>query len=456
MNHRTFFFTVLLAAILVFGCTTYQDHIPDEPHTHSWDKPSVYPDRIALTWSDDPATSLSVTWRTDSTVTEAYALFAKATPSPRFDRYADTLAAATELLDTRLVVGEETVAHFHSVTFRDLEPNTLYAYRVGSEGVWTEWYQFRTASSDTEPFSFLYFGDAQNDLHTHWSRLIREAYSRAPDARFMIHAGDLVNSAHRNIEWGEWFEAGGWIHGMLPSIPVPGNHEYRAYHPDSTERFLSVHWRPQFTLPENGIPGLEETVYYIDYQGVRVIGLNSMRDIQQQAEWLETVLSDNPNRWTVITFHFPIYSSSGNRDNPALRSLWKPIFDRHYVDLVVQGHDHTYARGQVENVATGVNGQDQSAGTVYVNSVSGPKMYTLKELRWSEYEATLERAAENTQLFQVIHVTQDTLHYEAFTVTGELYDQFDIVKKENAPNVLIERIPSGIPERTHENTIPYR
>ena len=57
---------------------------------------------------------------------------------------------------------------------------------------------------------------------------------------------------------------------MIPSVPTPGNHEYaaptwslagvevKAEGPSpkkDTRRVLSRHWRPQFTLPENGPPG---------------------------------------------------------------------------------------------------------------------------------------------------------------------------------------------------------
>ena len=33
--------------------------------------------------------------------------------------------------------------NYHSVTFDNLEPNTLYAYRVGNGKIWSEWIQFR-------------------------------------------------------------------------------------------------------------------------------------------------------------------------------------------------------------------------------------------------------------------------------------------------------------------------
>jgi hypothetical protein len=426
-----------------------------------WEIPTRQPDRITLTWAEDPATSQSVTWRTDTTVTDAVAQVAVATAAPKFTRRAETVEAETQRLDTGHVEGKDVVANYHSVTFTGLQPDTLYAYRVGDGEVWSEWVQFRTASTGQEPFSFIYFGDAQNGIFSHWSRAVRNGYSEAPRARFMIHAGDLVNNPHRDLEWEQWARAGGWIQRKVPSIPVPGNHEYGAYTEALDEKDienLSIQWRPQFTLPDHGVEGvedLEETVYTVDYQGVRVIALNSNRALEAQTGWLEQQLSDNPNRWTVVTFHHPVFSSSEGRDNPELRARWKPLFDEYNVDLVLQGHDHSYARGTAHNLTQGLNTRDPEAGTVYVNSVSGSKMYELKEDRWESYGADLQRGAENSQLYQVVHVSSDTLKYRAYTVTGEMYDAFDLVNGGDGPNEFISRISPDAPERHHHNTIPY-
>ena len=77
--------------------------------------------------------------------------------------------------------------------FKNLKSDTLYAYRVGDGANWTEYYHFKTASSKEKPFSFIYFGDAQNEVKTHWSRVFREAFRDAPRAAFTLHAGDLVD-----------------------------------------------------------------------------------------------------------------------------------------------------------------------------------------------------------------------------------------------------------------------
>jgi len=416
-----------LGAVLIQGANAgwRNDDLREDP-------PSEYPDRVILTCTSDPSISQAITWRTDASVRQAYVEITPADPSPDFDENAVEIRAETVRFET-----DRRVDHYHSVNLAGLEPGTLYAFRVGGGDRWSEWFQFRTASPGPEPFSFIYLGDAQNEVLSHWSRAIRAAYADAPDARFMIHAGDLVTDGFCDRLWGEWFEAGGWIYAMMPSIPTPGNHEYDK---DKKGATLTPHWRTQFTLPENGVEGLKEQCYYVDYQGVRVISLNSNERIEEQARWLDAVLSNNPNRWTVMTFHHPIFSSSRGRDNEDLRRSWKPLFDRHRVDLALQGHDHTYARGR--NLPADGDAQDPGGGTMYVVSVSGPKMYDLTGDRW------MDRAGQDIQLYQVISVTPDTLRYRAMTVTGDLYDAFDLVKREGAVNVLIDRAPSEIAERT--------
>ncbi|MEM6630900.1 MAG: metallophosphoesterase family protein [Bacteroidota bacterium] len=401
--------------------------------------PSQIPDRIMLTWETEPHNSQSVTWRTSTVVEKAYAQICVATATPDLaDRAFVYKASSTKL------VSDQNIALYHSVNFTELLPNTTYAYRVGDSAVWSEWLHFTTASEEQAPFSFIYFGDAQNDLKSRWSRTIRGAYSKMPDADFLLHAGDLVNRPNSDHEWGEWFYAGGWIYGMMPSIATPGNHEYERG--ANRTRILSRHWRPTFRFPQNGPKGLgmEETVFYMDYQGTRIISLNSTifsfnKEIAEaQVQWLIPLLENNPNDWTIVTMHYPVYSSKFGRDNPKLRKVLQPIFETYGVDLVLQGHDHTYGRGG-ENIPTGTKVQEIE-GPVYVVSVSGPKMYDLSMEDW------MRRGASNTQLYQLIHVSADTLRFEAYTTVDELYDAFELYKLPNGKTQYLDMTPADVPE----------
>ncbi len=371
------------------------------------------PDRVILTWAGDPATTAAVTWRTDASVSAAVAQLAVAEDGPNFVKKAKNTPANTEKLDD--------AAKVHSVKFTGLQPSTQYVYRVGDGANWSDWNQFRTAAAGPAPLEFIYVGDAQNDIFSLWSRLIRQGYTEAPKASFILHAGDLANRGVVDSEWGEWHAAAGWINRSIFSVPTPGNHEYPAG--EDKARRLTPYWRKQFTLPENGLPGLEETNYWFDIQGVRIVSLNSNDRRQEQTAWLDKLLSNNPNAWTILTFHHPILSTAKGRDNKELREMWQPIFDKHRVDMVLTGHDHTYGRS---NVASGTSGM--SGGTVYVVSVSGPKMYNLERAPW------MQRAAEDTQLFQVIRIDGKNLRYEARTARGTLYDAFTLTKSKGKPN----------------------
>ena len=389
------------------------------------------PNRVLLTMNGNPATQMAVTWRTLVDGPGAVQ-FTKAKDGPNLEKDARTVTATvSESVET--TPGQ--TAFYKSATMDGLSPSTKYAYRVGDGQTWSEWNHFDTASDKAEPFSFIYVGDAQNDVLSLWARVIRDAFRKKADARFILHAGDLINHANADEEWQEWFDAAGWINRVVPVIAVPGNHEH--YVPKgSKERVLSNLWKPQFEFPKNGVHNHEDANYYIDYQGVRIVAMNSNKDHDDQAKWLDGVLKDNPNRWTVLTFHHPVYSAAARRDNPDLREAWLGLIDKYQVDLVLQGHDHTYGRS--EQISSGtVLSEGEAGGSVYVVSVSGPKMYDLTEVN----ENLMARVAADTQLFQLITVDGDVLKYEAYTAAGSLYDGFVLHKQADGKSKLVNRIP---------------
>ena len=209
-----------LSILVSFNLFTHQDgevirYSPEQAHA-----PTPLPDRVVLTWEDDPATTQSVTWRTDTATIKGMAQLAIANAN---GRALDTTEFKAETTFFKSDINE---ANYHTVTFRGLEPDTLYAYRVGDGVNWTEYYHFKTASDRPRPFSFIYFGDAQNEVRTHWSRVFREAFREAPRAAFTLHAGDLIDNPSWDAEWGDWHQGPDWVNGTIPVIATPGNHEY--------------------------------------------------------------------------------------------------------------------------------------------------------------------------------------------------------------------------------------
>lgn len=391
--------------------------------------PSPKPDRIVLNINGDAATSIAVTWRTDTTVAETVAQVSLNLPTIFLPDSARNVTGTWQD-----VSADGVTARFHSVTFTGLVPGTRYAYRVGTDADASEWFTFRTAGQGSSPFSFLWFGDTQGPISL-YARVIRQAYRTIPDAAFMIFTGDLVDggSATRlhDDEWGDWHRAAGFIVSEVPVVATPGNHEF--YDPQARQkRDLNRYWRPGFTLPENGPAGLEETAYSFDYQGARFIIVNSDEMVRNEefasstAEWVEGLLLNNPCRWTVMAFHHPFFSTSARRDNKAVRENLKPLVDKYGVDLVLNGHDHTYARGTA--TTEGSERKGRAAGTVYVVSVSGSKQYQQDAKPWWDLGYT------NTQLWQSVFIDGNTLTYRAYDATGAVADQFVLTKMKDGRN----------------------
>ena len=388
--------------------------------------PSPYPDRIVLNLTPEPTSSVAVTWRTDASINEGFAEILTAPEGPVNMENVQSFKATTKSITYTYQEEPAIKANQHSFIFNHLEAGQKYIYRVGFGDYWSEWLEYKSPDADTEKFSFIYFGDPQSDLKSQWSRVIRAAYAHQPNASFMLYCGDLINRAGRDIEWHEWFQAGSYIYGMIPQVMTPGNHDY-------SNLILDPHWNAQFTLPSNGPKGLEGTCFVIDYNNLRLISIDSAVDselrndnsdkLEAQKVWLDSVLQVSSQKWVVITTHLPFYSPKENRDNAHLRKHFQPILEKHKVDLVLSGHDHSYGRGRATDDPQ--NGHK----VMYVVSVSGPKMYEAGDKNWMEHSGAFK------QLYQIITIEGDVLNYEAFTSTGELFDSFSITKKENNPSI---------------------
>jgi hypothetical protein len=386
------------------------------------------PQRIILNLTDKPATSIAITWRSIAESSAPMVEFAESTDGSRFEKSSKKGPASS----IRFEADKQITVFQYSAVLDGLKPGTHYVYKVGGDSVWSEWNQFTTATETAAPFKFVWFGDPQDDIKEHVSRVFREAFRTAPDAAFWTFSGDMT-SEPEDWRWGELFYAAGFIFRMTPSIMVPGNHDM-AYKFENGKialdargrkdriKSISPMWRPQLTFPENGVPGLEETSYYVDYQGVRLIMINSNDRLDEQAAWMEKLLSQNPNTWTVVTFHHPLYSYGRERDDRATRNAFLGLFDRYHVDLVLTGHDHTYARSfKLNNGAVAAGNQP---GTVYVVSSSGPKHYVANP----RYQSLMAKTAVDQSMFQVVSVNGNKLEYKAYTAVSTLFDSFELVK----------------------------
>ena len=235
------------------------------------------PTRIILNVTERPSTSVAVTWRMAQAYADAVVQLSVATDGP-----VASMTGVPATLERSVSEKGAEVLHYSAV-LASLNPMTRYTYRVGREGGWSEWAQFTTASAAAAPFSFVWFGDPQDDLVAQCSRLFREAFRAAPAAAFWLFSGDMTSEpedrqTRRPVHRGDAHVPDG-AHGHGARQPRHGLQDGERR--DRARTFagkkqrvktVSPLWRPHYTLPRNGPAGFEETSYTFDYQGVRVRG----------------------------------------------------------------------------------------------------------------------------------------------------------------------------------------
>lgn len=300
------------------------------------------------------------------------------------------------------------LAHGYAV-LSDLAPNTSYSYRVGSEGHWSPTYAF-TTSAEHGDFDFLFFGDPQigssGDVVRDgdgWNHTMEVASDLDPDAELYVSGGDQVNTADRETEWDQFLRP-----DELRSTPwaaTIGNHDVG-----------KKNYEQHFHLPNNdqsgeyysnGDPASNTSGgnYWYIYKDVLFVDINSNSySVSSGAtgtgdaahiNYVTDVIDAHGDeaKWTVLVYHHSIYSPADHAndgDNAKRRLDFPRAFSRLGVNLVLQGHDHSYSRSYLINRGKKADTAEQPrandvfagpGGVLYVtaNSASGSKYYDLTE-----------------------------------------------------------------------------
>ncbi|MFP4502744.1 MAG: fibronectin type III domain-containing protein [Candidatus Hydrogenedentota bacterium] len=373
----------------------------------------VQPDQIVLTWAGNPKDTQTVQWRTSTEVEDGYVQYqSQSVPA---NRIRQVKARRHEIEDAFLA--NDPLNHRYTATLHGLKPGVTYRYRVGSRerDTWSDWAAFTTAPRDTEPFSFVYMGDAQNGLDT-WGTLVNKAFDEHPEAAFYVMAGDLVNKGNDRDDWDSFFANAAGIYDRRQLLPAIGNHECQG--DEGPWMYLSI-----FDLPENGpvdIP--EERAYAVSYSNALFLVLDSNMPAHRQTDWIEEQLSNTDATWKFVVYHHPAYSSGPSRNNPLIRRYWGELFEKYHVDLALQGHDHAYLRTYPMRDEERVD--SPAEGTIYIVSVAGTKMYDQGDFDYTEVGFT------NVSTYQVLDITidGDKLVYKAYDNEGAIRDEFVIEK----------------------------
>jgi len=341
-----------------------------------------YPYNINTVINVDPTTQMGIVWYTNANVTgsvvqivegkvDKFSIFYKtreihadyeAVENVNYvsiDRDDISINNNMALIATTgFKAGEKRAYTSNKALIDYLKPNTTYSYRVGKRNAWSEIGTFTTAKDNKDTFEFIYVTDTQantDDMFDVSKKTIETAFQHAPDAKFLLITGDLVESSGElssEWEWEQWFEKmqNIWLH--LPIVPMQGNHDIspfcNLFHHFNTDNSYNLQ-----QASDESKTAMGGTIYTFVY-GDALFMIINYEDYGKGEpyfaaleQWMRKQVTEHHDiKWKIVAFHKTMFTGSAahqdDSDGRIVRERMAPVFYDLNIDLVLQGHDHVY------------------------------------------------------------------------------------------------------------------
>lgn len=335
-----------------------------------------------------------------------------------------------------------SVAGFCSfkATVTGLRSDTDYVYRVGSRHAWSPIYHFSTQRFSAGHFSFLIAGDPQIGAGagyngatlaqdaSGWTTTLGHAAQWFPNTDFLMSLGDQVNTNNDESQYAAFLSPS--VLRSMTLATIIGNHDSGV-----------ANYQQHFSVPNQANNSIDPAGgdYWFSYDHVlfMVLNSNNLNTAQHQDFMVAAIAAykaQNCGRnplWKIVAFHHSLFSVADHtQDSDILqrRSELPPVFKALGVDVVLGGHDHSYARSLVMNGSTPITtgyttkGSNHYASyteapgatdTAYIctNSSSGSKFYPIQNLAFPFLAVDNQ---ENTPNIGKVDVTRDALTFVVY------------------------------------------
>ncbi len=324
---RTVGLTLLVSALLVIASLPALASHPEAT-------PAGEPWGVHLSFTDDPRTTLTVTWFTDGTEDPGSTVEYGSSPDD-LDRSAPGTAQPNPESGQSLI---------HTAVMTGLQPGAAVFYRVGGSSGFAPVYETQTAPEPGQAVRVAAFAD-QGVNPT--AELVTQAMLDE-EVDLLLAAGDLSAAGAEWWDWDAWFQQNEELLATVPLMSAMGEQE--GFGPFGASSYLD----------RVNLPG-EERYYSFDYGPIHTLVLQSslvqaadQGALDEMIAFAEADLAAAADRraqgeitFTVVLQHHPLYTNHEDEErriHPALVAWGEQLFDRHAVDLVLTGHDHHYER----------------------------------------------------------------------------------------------------------------
>lgn len=425
------------------------------------------PSGISVTFGSNAATTRNFSWFTKTSVTGTDIEIVPYSENPKFtgkpttgsNIVSKTAQVTKEIPGVDLgvigVISYSFDVNRHMIRVSGLTPGKKYCYRVGdaSRGWWSEVGVMEMADN-SDAFTFFHMSDSQAGIerqYENWAQVVDTAFDLYPQAKFIVHTGDVVDSGKNFKQWNWVFNTASSNLLKTALMPATGNHETNMDYA-TVENFL-------LEYPEQDTT---QGVYYsYDYNNAHFMVLNT-NDLNadntlsaQQLAWLEADAAASDKPWKIVAMHKAVYSNGSHYaddDVTALRKQLSVLMPQLDIDVVLQGHDHVYLRTApmnanaectvtertIQHNGSSYNAMVNPDGTVYaIDGCAGVKYYQTKDAALTDQLfPRAEKIVDATApVFSAISIDGDNLYFDAYTVENgkaTKIDSFAITKADAA------------------------
>lgn len=329
----------------------------------------------------------------------------------------------TAQCEKRIEVAEAKT--LHEIRIEGLQPETQYFYRTetrldeSSPPLVSEVATFQTAVKRDTPFAFAVMSDTQDNPEV-TGKLAELAWGQRPS--FLLHPGDLVEVGPDPENWShQFFPSMNPLIRHVPFFPVLGNHERNSHF-----------YYDYVSLPK------PEYYYTFRFGNAQFFMIDSNRNLDpdsEQYKWLEKQLSESDATWKVACHHHPPYSSDENDYG----NLWKtnrgtrgdlnarqlvPLYEKYHVDIVWNGHIHSYERTWPIRKNQAVN----DGGPIYmITGGGGGRLETAGPIR-----PFFMNTVRHGYHYAMVRINGNCLEFQAYDLDNRLFDQMVVEKNKPA------------------------